>query len=153
MAKTMCKTYQRLFSLVCVQNTLLHTYSPNKSNLWFSSAEQNRKKSWALLRENFKQNEEGYGLLVDKLSRTATVKQKLGKTMQRAVLGTKHLLTAVGLKMTVGEADWENAAEQNSPSDYHTERRVFLCRLNQFTFPLEGVVCYVGSINAKVNMS
>lgn len=59
---------------------------------------------------------------MDKLSRTATVKQKLGKTMQRAVLGTKHLLTAVGLKMTVGEADWENAAEQNSPSDYHTNR-------------------------------
>lgn len=46
-----------------------------------------------------------------------TVKHKLGEAMWRAVLETKHLLTAAGFKMTVREVDQENAAEQNSPSD------------------------------------
>jgi len=54
---------------------------------------------------------------VDKL-RTVTVKHKLGEeAIWRAALETKHLLTATGSKMTKREADQENAAEQNSPSD------------------------------------
>lgn len=58
---------------------------------------------------------------MDKL-RTTTLKHKLGEAIWSAVLEIKHLLTAVGFKITIREADQENAAEQNLQVIDHTNK-------------------------------